>query len=474
MYLTDALYNHIVKGAKYELNKDEEAVPSDFWKEIKKTCMSVDISDKMSVTPGSEGEYIYSINKGMDFLLYPYMYRTYPGYKVKDELKKNVEICWTHNLGHNVITRLDLIIDDDAKQTITNTWLDVYSQFFMKAGFRKKYRMGIYDRKYAQGWTTDLKPCTTKTPIPLFCGKKRNMAIPLFLCSLSKLEIRGNFKTKISELMKMRGRKTENEPWEEIPYKWQSLQAVSGQDQKIDGAPEMFAYYSKIQDHEKLGWKDNIEASNSKSYKLYYEDIIIISPDKFFTSKEPFSQELLCKTTAKSIFWVAQNQKGLKFNNYSNYTTNSLNIESGEHPIKRISYKYGGNNYRFQDMDYTHFDDMMSYYRFPSTPFEKGYGVFSHSSNPSGTDADNGPVFDKDGKITLTLTIGGNNEKGDTKLEIKGDKLLDSIFEDNSHADISENDRYKIFVFILAMKKIEFFNASNIKVSDGNERINPN
>src|SRR5947207_14401376 len=130
MHLADGWYNHIYKGTKYDDSKDEEMVPSEFLKEIKKTCMAVDITDKMLMTTVTDGEYTFSINRGMDFLLYTYVYRTIAGYKVKEGKEDQVQIKWCHNLGHNLYSRSELVIDNDSKQTITNTWLDVHSNHF--------------------------------------------------------------------------------------------------------------------------------------------------------------------------------------------------------------------------------------------------------------------------------------------------------------------------------------------------------
>jgi len=472
MYFTDNLYESFVNGIEYDSIKDKEEIPSSFYGKIKKTNMAVDILDKMIISPGSDREYNFSINRQLDFLLYVYMSRMFPGYKVKEKLKDNLQIRWTHKVGTCHIDNINLMIDGVSRQTITSKSLDIYGQYFMKSGFRKKYRQDIGDEKYLQDWSNELRPFSTKVPLPFFFSKKRNNALPLFLSGQSKIEIKGIFRNKISELLKMRSRKDVNSPWEEIEFKWQYLQGVNDQNQKILGEPELFAYYSKTTEEEKSAWIESIEKNSYKSYKMYYEDIIINSPDKYFGTSEPYSDDLMCKTPSKCIFWVAQDVEGLKYNNYSNYTNNPLDIKSGDYPITKISMKHGTNS-RFENLDPSHFDSMMAYSRFPSTPYEKGYGALAFSPNPIGTDADIGPIFDKTNKTSLTLSF--KRDSADLYIsDVNEDDLLKSVVENSSSHKSIDNQKYKIYVCILAMKKIEFYTSDKIHVSDGNEKINPN
>lgn len=472
MYLTDSLYNSLINGSEYNSQKDNEEIESKFYKKIKKRNMSVDILEKMPVSPGSSGEFIFEYNNKMDFVAYTYMYRKFPRLKVKDELKDNVQICWTHNLGHNCIESLELIIDDNPKQTLTNTWLDIYSQFFMKNGFRKKYRMDIGDRKYLKDWSTELDPISVKVPLPFFYDRRSTANFPLFLASMSKLKIRGRFRMKISQLLKMRVRKSDKDEWTETEFKWQSLQGVNNEDQEIPGLPELYTNYQKITQEEKDFWNDEINHNHNKVYKMLYDDIIIINPDKLYNSKEPFSELLSSKTTAKVVYWVAQNQNGLKYNNYSNYTTNALDMDKGDYPITKISAKHGGITNRFQGLDYSHFDSIMSYYRHISSPFEKGYGSWCLCGDTYSNDADVGPILDLT-KTSLTLSLEESGDKSGGIIEIKKDNLLESILDKSRDSKVSDN-RYKIYIFIQVIKKMEFNHAEKVKVYDGNEKIKPN
>lgn len=481
MYLPDAIIEYLNKGGNGTMPREEDIddIPTGFWNDMKKNSMATDIFEKMSVTPGSEGELNFGVNYGMDFLLYIYSMRNFPGYKIKDEYKDNIQICWVHNLGHNNISRIDMMIDNDPKQTITNTWLDIYSQNFMKWGYKKTYRKCVGDSKYSQEWTNELKPCTMQVPLPFLFSRKRCTALPLFLTmddiiNKSKIEFKMHYRTKISELLKMRMRKTADGPWVEIPYNWNVIVGVSDADQKLPYHPELYGCYSKITSEERNSWKDRIKNNKGKVYKMYYDDIIIINPDKTYTIKEPFTTELSCKTPCRGIFWVAQNQEGLKYNNYSNYTTNTYSVKEGEHPITKISMKHGGTTSRHQNLDYRHFNDMMNYHRLPSSPFYPGYQCLIFSDNLLRTDPDIGLIFNNDIKTNLTLSLERPNEKpSEKKIETQKDQFLESLLADPDRSDGFSIQRYKIFVFLYIMKKIEFPIADKIRVYSGNEKVFP-
>ena len=482
MYLSEALDNSITNRTPYVSENDNEVIGSKFYIKPKKTTMYSDIIEKMTSSPGAVDEYNYIINDKMDFINYIYMTKKIPGIKVKDTFKDNVQISWTHNLGHNIIESFELLIDSDPKQTITNTWLDICSQFFINNDHRKNYRKNIGDEKYSSSWTnvknngtkgkvwgTELFPFTVKVPLP-FSFDVAKTPFPIFLSNQSKVLIKGKFKSKFSQLLKMRIR--DGNEWQERPFDWRVLEGIQNEYYAMIDPPELYTCYSKITKEEKNYWydsfqndkKSNVE-SPKKTYKYYYNDIIINSYDKLYTSSEPFNDTLSSKSPTKGIFWVAQNNKGLDYNNYSNYTTNPFDISMGKDPIEKVGIKHTGTASRCKDMESYHFVDMVSYYRLPSSPYAKGYGAMPFSKNMLTIDADIGPIFDQI-KTSLSLVLGDGVETGKKLKDIKDDALLKSILEKSDDEDKS-NNKYKIFIFTVIMKQFQFSIADKIKVNDG-------
>ena len=480
MYLSDSMYKSSINNTEYQANKDNEAIPSKYLIIPKKCNRSVDIIEKMSVIPGTTNELNFTLNTKMDFVTYSYMYRAFSKYKVKEKYKDNVQISWCHNLGHNSIDSIELVIDNDSKKTITNTWLDIYSQFFITKDYRKNYRINICDDKYSKQWTkgnvskqnnkywgTELDPVIIKVPLPLFSKKT---PFPIFLANQSTITIKIKYKTKLSQLLKMRAREDENSEWMEIPVSCSLLQGISENetDYTLAEVPELYSCYSKITEEEQSYWKDYVSVNG---YKFYYDDIIVSTYDKLYTSSEPFDGVLSSKTPSKSIFWVAQNESGLKFNNYSNYTTNPLNRSAGDNPVFNVSVKHGGDSSRCKNMDASHFNEMMAFYRFPAVPYEKGYGALVFSYNITGTDADVGPIFDQI-KTNLNLTLQECNDTNNDILSTINEKVdIKKILMASSNKSEASKNKYKIYIFTLVIKQLQFSIADKIKVNDGKKKL---
>ena len=473
MYLTDEMYYSIKNKTPYISDKDEEIIPSKLYVKPKKTTLSADIVEKAQMMPGNSSEYNFMLNEKMDYVTYTYYYRKFRSTKVKESLKDHVQISWCNNLGHHNFDTFELMIDNDPKQTITGVWLDNYAQRFVSKEHLKKYRQNICDKKYSKLWTTgeiskdengkvwgtELKPITVKVPIPFSFERT---PFPIFLATQSKILIKGRFKMKLSELIKMRVKK--GDIWEEIPYDWRVLEGISGEDYILPDSPELYICYSKITKEEKKYWLDTI--TDKTPYKYYYTDIVPITYDKLYTSTEPFSDLLSSKTPVKGIYWVAQNVLGLPFNNYSNYTTDPFDTDQGDDPISKVSLKHAGNSYRVKEMDSSHFTDMMSYHRCSSSPYSKGYGCIIFSKNINTIDADIGPIFDIT-KTTLSLTLEDNKDNSRNVNDVKQEELLKSILDRTDNKSKSYN-KYKIHLLIQVIKQFEFSVAEKIKVNDGN------
>jgi len=110
-------------------------VESRFSCRIEKQAWSSHMKVKMSHS-AEEGEVIYTASKKFDNLFKCEMHIHLLPVKVKDQYKNFIEICYPHNLGHNIAYEGELRIDDDPINTIDNVWMDIYTQYFMKSSKR--------------------------------------------------------------------------------------------------------------------------------------------------------------------------------------------------------------------------------------------------------------------------------------------------------------------------------------------------
>src|SRR5690606_33525418 len=117
----------------YVPTSDPDVIYSTFHVEDKRINYCADFLDKLEIQTGNAGAGAsdYELNNKMDYLLYTFMTRTFPAISVKKSYRKNVQIRWCHNCGHNSLESVELYFDKTKIQTITNITLDIQSQFFI-------------------------------------------------------------------------------------------------------------------------------------------------------------------------------------------------------------------------------------------------------------------------------------------------------------------------------------------------------
>jgi len=425
--------------------KDEnEYITTNFYREFRKTTWYTHLPAKLKCSP-NENELIYTVNSTFDYLLYTYMRQSFPALRVKKELRGKCEICWPHNLGTNIVIQAQFKIDDDTPQTIDPVWYDIYSQFYMKPGFRNHYNVCVGNITALETWNEFLPEYTTNAPQPWYYVRDTSLAVPLFYCTLSTVTHHYRMRTKITELLRMRVRKTPEDEWVEIPCNLKYIEGA-GSTGTLK-TPELWGRYAYLTDEER-------EWNRCKSEATYYiEDIVAAESINEGRYGDNVPIELDCKTPCKAIFWVAENIKARKNRNFSNYTTNSENLYQGYNPIQKISLLYSGSS-RLENMDSDHFDKMEPWYHMLSAPEEQGYNGYSFSMDSRSLDSEIGIVMDGL-KAKLVVNLGSTDpflrpvrdtEEKQASIEELEPPTLDS----------STGSRFIVHVRMLVMKKLTF------------------
>ncbi len=212
----------------YPSTEDEE-IDSRFSYEFKKTSWSIHLTEKLKAVPSDE-TITYIANPKFDFLLYTYLLCKLPALRVVKEYRKLIEICWPHNVAHNILKEAILHFDDDPAQNFNSIWLDIYSQFYMKPGFRSHYDIMVGNVPFLENWGEYLPAYPVISPQPYYYSRHEGVAVPLFLCSLSRVTHTCAIKTKLSDILRMRVYDKKERRWMEIPYNWEYLQGVAEQE----------------------------------------------------------------------------------------------------------------------------------------------------------------------------------------------------------------------------------------------------
>ena len=411
-----------------ESKEDDEdnLVMSPFLHKFKKISWSTQLPEEMQRAEESD-KCIFYANSKFHYLTSSYLVQPLPSIRVRAKFADKYQICWSHNLGHNITEHGRLLIDEDHAQRINTVWLDKYSQYYVNQK-RKEYLESIGNLPFLTDWSTFLPEYNLYLPQPWFYSR-RSKALPLFLCKISKVKHEYKLKRDLQDLLRMR-RKDKNGIWKEIKCHPDIIEGAK--DDKIP-YPSMWGRYSLITPAEK-NWR---EKSN---YNIYIDDILSFqSPNTEKLGKiveVPVSSYL----PVRAFFCVAENMSAKKINNLSNYTTDMNDLSKGWCPIRTCGMNRG-NIPRIAQMDHGHFDTLEPLNYFPMVPYDKGYLAHSLSYDTTSMNAEVGMTLDPNHQSKILLKLENTNPMLSTIKHQKSDakREIDDIDDDDDNDDEKED-----------------------------------
>ena len=471
----------------------EEDMISQFHRTFIKVLFSAQVPQVLKRTEEGAGAYVYHANPKFDFLKYIYMRTPLPAIEVKEKWVKTVQICWPHNIGHNISTKTTHCFDDNPVQSFDPISLDISSQFFARSGAGKRTasKVNIGAIGLLEKWNSSLPRWVLNVNLPFSHGKHNTQATPLFMCSKSRVTYKSEFRLQIIELLRMRVR---DDPDKNKKWKWTELDKVTTGYLNTEAnipIPQIWGRYAKITDAEKAAWMES-----PKSY--YIEDMPAFQAQNKYKYGEDAKVLLSTTDPVKAILWVAQSVQAVKTRNFSNYTTNNKDHKKGWNPIMSFGLKYGS-IVRVPDMPIDHFSRAEPSNQFPSAPDEEGYAGYAISDNPNNfRSAESGVTMPADLQCTAYFKIGDTNpfnfkttdpliaqklddDQDNTPLELRrhrhhrgngsnGGNGSDGGGDDDDGGASSskpydeeddDDNKFEVHVRLLTMKKITFNNASD-------------
>lgn len=350
-------------------------------------------------------EVVYTVNNSFHLLIYTYMRFVLPPIKVKDEYKGKVKVAWCHNVGTNIIKKAAFKEDDVDYQEFDNVWNDIYFQFYQKsgAGKRENHNIGIGNVNYLETFSDFLPSYPINVEQPWFYGEEPSLSYPIFYKgAATRAEHRYVFRRKITDLLRLKVCDKSGK-WKDIPNDESRTYSkyLDISNSATIKTPELWGRYALISDSE-------IEFFKCKQERHFYirnVEICDSTEPKDYNSVGDIS--LFCKNPCLAYFWVAENQKALSINNFSNYTTNVTDIYKGWDPIKTTTVLYGTTP-RLNNLPSDHFSIAEPRKHFPSSPCEIGYHGYSYSNDSSNFHAEIGIVF-SNLKVKLQCKIENND-----------------------------------------------------------------
>jgi hypothetical protein len=367
------------------LTKEKEAISSIFYHEFRKSTWYTHIHARLKCTADDENlEFV--ANTTFHYLKYTYMVTELPEIRIKPQYEGQYRICWTHNIGSNIVESADFQVDDDYFTGFDRQWMDIQSQFYMKPGFREHYNMCMGNLNFLEEWSNHLPRYKTTVPQPWYYSIDTGYAFPLYYCNSESTVVHNyQMRTKIADLLRMAVYKEDLKAWVELPaVDFTVLEGASALT-KLK-TPELWGCYAYITE-------DEIDFHKCKTERIFYiNDVIACDASNPTTYGLAAEINLYCETPCKAMFWMAENLDATKLRNYSNYTTDTNNIYRGWNPVDRVTLKYGKTD-RIKNMGSEHFERVQAWYHMPSAPSEPGYNTYSFAQDSMSLDAEIGLVF---------------------------------------------------------------------------------
>lgn len=423
---------------------------------VEKNAWSTHTKAKM-IHAAEENEVVYTASKKFDVLTKSEIHLSTIPIKVKDKLRKRVQICVPHNFGHNLPYQGELKVDDDHHQTLDSVWMDIHSQFYMKegAGKREHYQRMVGNVPCLEDWNSELPGIKLVVPQPYYYARNTRVGLRTLRSSMNTVTHHYKIRNKIHEILRMRVRKDENEPWIEIPCVIKYLDI--DENAKEFPVPELWARYSLMTDEER-DWHKMPDPRTGEPVKhvIYTEDVFIATSNNPTVIGSTDVIPLHCKAPCKALFWVAQDTETIINRNFSNYTTNRDDLFQGWNPCSVIDLKYGG-AYRLEKMSHEHFDLSEPWDNFPSAPCEPGYNGLAIGYEQTTLNADTALVFDPLNasihiKVADTDPFRSIDEPEEEYAE-DGEVIPSEVLDDTPGSN-KQRSKYLIHVRALVYKKL--------------------
>lgn len=327
----------------------------------------------------------YSANMRYHKLMNIYLTWRPPAIRVRDEWHGLVEVAWTPNLFHNLISVMTWVLGKDVHRQFDQP-LNSYALDEALSSDPKHDMLSymIGNRESLVEWSHTLSTNEDLVlPCPFSFTHTEKYAIPLHLmdANTSALFVI-KYVRNITSLLRMRVRRTLTDDWSYLHASDVdlSLLAIDRPDdaRKVD-IPAMWGEYAMISE-------DQMEAeANASAYGKYILPITERVPGQEVVLAPGADRERLVlehPMPVRMIVYSFRNMLAKAMNNHSNYTTNPYDASRGMGPLSAAEIRHGALS-RVPLTDAAHWS-LASYYRYSrqTSPPPVGFYMYSFGYHP--------------------------------------------------------------------------------------------
>jgi len=427
----------------YYSKKDVDAR---FFSYSRKIAWNNNVEVRMECKDNSDNEYIISISKQFHFIKGIYMVVKLPKIEVAEVWQDVVKIAYTNNLAHHIHGQATLSIKRKSVCKLFPLSLDTDRVTRIDDVF--EYDEDIGNKEELLTYKTCIKSDILKMTVPWPFFLHESKALPLYnMCFEGvDIEIIQKFNLDLSKLIKVIA-KNKDGVWTRVPFDSKYIKKGS----KIP-IPEMWGRYSNIGKKE-LETRKKIEETDDIIIEFIDCVEIDTHDSKFYgeTSKINISSN----SPIIGVVWMLQNQDALKYNDLSNFSTDSFSKEHGKNPCITSEIKYA-NTERISERPHYHFDSIYPKIYFKHKPIDPGYNFYFWNDSPLSTKIGNSIIPKNIGPVHINSKIGNGIENDDTKdLETMQNGKIKKIkyLEEDNDKKIN-SPKFSPFAIIYTMKRL--------------------
>ena len=440
-------------------NEDEEdVVQSDYVIEQPKKSWNVELTvpltqSERNAESADVSQSVYTADGELDFLIKTCLVFDSPRARVKKQFKDTIQIRLCYNMPHNAVKNARLYFNGKADSSALNRHVyDIKSALFMSpgAGMRQHYDYMIGNIPCLQEWGIELPSVKITFPQPWYYAEHKGNAIPLFkLPRPYKIEHVYTFNRPIDVLM-MRVRDKENDTWKLIKPDIRFLDFIDNKTKFK--TPVMMGRYAKLPDAPNDDEKQWHIGPKGPSHSYLVTTYMQFSSKNPCATGENAEIDITLPTPARAMYILAENNMSKEKHNFSNYTTNSDDVNYGLNPVQSVTDIFDKKPHATHEQ--YQLDRSNIWDHFPSAPLQLGYNVISFYGHLGDSSCNTGIVLGSSYmpySVRVSLAdykIAHNMDDDQNEDPQAGDKLLKEVLRSNNHKDTDPDQLYVINVII--------------------------
>src|SRR5581483_5436846 len=170
--------------------------------ERKNLSWGTTIEERM--TPSDNGGQVaYIVNSDMHYLEQCFMRWQTKALRLKPEFADFVRIAYTPMIMHNIVASAEMHLDS-VKLPMNSKIMDIHSEWNMKPDMREEYMLNVGNKPQLIDWNTELPSEILECPQWWYFTESSFQAVPVFMTEKGKIKFTYNFRTKLTDLVRMK------------------------------------------------------------------------------------------------------------------------------------------------------------------------------------------------------------------------------------------------------------------------------